>query len=198
LVPAVQNHLSYEIKIINVKILDMKTKFIIAFIGIVVAFSTTVKAQFAFAEPSRKMVPAYLRAVRENISEAAYYNNISTRAIRNFVMNFPEVSNETWFCTPDLFVATFTLNDINYRVDYDRTGSWIETFRIYDETKLPLDVWQAVKSSYYDYAIYQVQEIEQPHQPIVYVVHLDGKKKLINLQVCNGAVYEWQKFKKSK
>jgi len=131
-------------------------------------------------------------------TESSYYNNISTRAIRNFVADFPEVSNENWFCTQDLFVATFTLNDISYRVDYDRTGSWIETFRIYDEAKLPLDVWQAVKSSYYDYTIYQVQEIEQPHQPIVYVVHLDGKKKLINLQVCNGAVYEWQKFKKPK
>jgi hypothetical protein len=177
----------------------MKTKFIIAFIGIAVAFSTIAKAQFAFVEPSKRVVPAYLRTVRESVTtESSYYNNISTRAIRNFVADFPEVSNENWFCTQDLFVATFTLNDISYRVDYDRTGSWIETFRIYDEAKLPLDVWQAVKSSYYDYTIYQVQEIEQPHQPIVYVVHLDGKKKLINLQVCNGAVYEWQKFKKPK
>jgi len=176
----------------------MKTKLFIAFIGVVIAFSTTAKGQFAFAEPSKKIVPAYLRTVKENVTEPLYYNNISTRAIRDFVMNFPEVPNETWFCTSDLFVAMFTLNDISYRIDYDRKGNWIETFRTYNETNMPSDLRQNVKGSYYDYNIYLVQEIIQPFHPTIYIVHLDGKKKLINLQVCNGVIYEWQKFKKSK
>lgn len=176
----------------------MKTKFFIALIGIFVAVSTTAKGQFAFVEPSTKKTPSYLRAVKENVSEIIYYNNISTRAIRNFVLNFPEVSNENWFSTSDLFVATFTLNDITYRIDYDRKGNWIETLRTYDETNMPSDLRQAVKGSYYDYNIYLVQEIEQPFHPIIYIVHLDGKKRLINLQICNGVIHEWQKFKKSK
>jgi len=175
----------------------MKTKLFVAFIGVVIAM--TAKGQFAFVEPSKKIVPAYLRSVRENVSEPVYYyNNISTRAIRDFVMNFPEVSNENWFCTPDLFVAMFTLNDINYRIDYDRKGNWIETFRTYDETNMPSDLRESVKGSYYDYNIYLVQEILQPFHAAIYIVHLDGKKKLINLQVCNGVMHEWQKFKKSK
>jgi hypothetical protein len=176
----------------------MKTKLLIAFTGLVIAFSVTAKAQFAFVEPSKHNVPSYLRTVKENISEAAYYNNISTRAVRDIIMNFPEVSNENWFCTADLFVAMFNLNDVNYRVDYDRKGNWIETFRTYDEKSLPEDVRQSVKASYYDYDIYLVQDIQQPFHPTIYVVHLEGKKRLINLQVCNGVVYEWQKFKKSK
>ena len=113
-------------------------------------------------------------------------------------MDFPEVSNENWFCTEELFVAMFTLDDVNYRVDYDRKGNWIETFRTYNEKSLPEDVRQSVKVSYYDYNIYLVQEIQQPFHPNVYIVHLDGKKRLINLQVCNGVIHEWQKFKKSK
>jgi len=176
----------------------MKAKYIIALIGTVVAFSMTAQAQFAFVEPSTKTVPAYLRAVKDNTSGAAFYNNISTRAIRKFVMDFPEVSNENWFCTEELFVAMFTLDDVNYRVDYDRKGNWIETFRTYNEKGLPEDVRQSVKVSYYDYNIYLVQEIQQPFHPNVYIVHLDGKKRLINLQVCNGVIHEWQKFKKSK
>ena len=176
----------------------MKTKFLIAFMGLVIAFSMTVKGQYAFVEPSKTNVPSYLRTVKENISEATYYNNISTRAIRDFVLNFPEVSNENWCSTPDLFVAMFTLNDVNYRIDYDRKGNWIETFRTYGETNLSEDVRQSVKSSYYDYNIYLVQDIQQPFHPTIYIVHLEGKKRLINLQVCNGVVYEWQKFKKSK
>ena len=176
----------------------MKTKFLIGFAALVIVFSATAKGQFAFLEPSKRIVPAYLRTVRENVSESAYYNNISTRAIRDFVMNFPEISYENWFCTPDLFVAMFTLNDINYRIDYDRKGNWIETFRTYNETNMPDDVRQSFKGSYYDYNIYLVQDIQQPFHPTIYIVHLDGKKRLINLQVCNGVIHEWQKFNKSK
>jgi hypothetical protein len=176
----------------------MKTKFLIAFTGLVIAFSVTANGQFAFVEPSKKNIPSYLRTAKENISENIYYNNISTRAIRDFVLNFPEVSNENWFSTTELFVAMFTLNDINYRIDYDRKGNWIETFRTYEEKNLIEDVRQSVKSSYYDYKIYLVQEIQQPFHPNVYIIHLEGKKRLINLQVCNGVLYEWQKFKKSK
>jgi hypothetical protein len=175
----------------------MKTKFLIALTGMVIAISITAKAQFAFAEPTKKVIP-YLRWVKENVSEPAYYNNISMKAIRDFAMNFPEISDENWLSTPDLFVAMFTLNDINYRIDYDRKGNWIETFRTYREANLPEDVRQAVKGSYYEYNIYLVQEIIQPFHPVLYIVHLEGKKKLINLQLCNGVMQEWQKFRKSK
>jgi len=175
----------------------MKIKSFIAFTGIAIVFSVVAKGQFAFVEPSTRMVPAYLRTVKD-VSETVYHNNISTRAIRNFLINFPEVSNENWLSTPDLFIAMFRLNDVNYRIDYDRNGNWIETFRTYDETNLPEDVRQSVKASYYDYKIYLVQEIEQPFRPTIYIIHLDGKKRLINIQICNGVVYEWQKFKKSK
>ena len=65
----------------------MKTKFFIALIGIFITMSTTARAQFAFIEPSKKNPPSYLRNVKENVSETVYYNNISTRAIRNFVLN---------------------------------------------------------------------------------------------------------------
>lgn len=176
----------------------MKTKFLFAFTGFVIAFSMTVKGQYAFVEPTKKNIPSYLRTAKENTTGPVYYNNVSTRAIRDFVINFPEVSNENWLSTPELFIAMFTLNDISYRVDYDRKGNWIETFRTYNETNLPSDVWQSVKVSYYDYKIYLVQEIQQPFHPTIYIIHLEGKKRLINLQVCNGVVYEWQKFKKSK
>jgi hypothetical protein len=183
-------------KIIHLKLIVMKTKLIIAFIGIGVVLSASAKGQFAFVEPSKVRTPSYLRT--ENASEAVYYNNISTRAIRNFVLNFPEISNENWLSTADLFVAMFTLNDISYRIDYDKKGNWIETFRTYDETNMSSDLRQIIKSSYYDYDIYLVQDIEQPFHPTIYIVHLDGKKQLINLQVCNGVIHEWQKFKKSK
>ena len=124
--------------------------------------------------------------------------NITTRAIRHFLENFSEVSHESWYCTPDLFVAMFKLNDIDYRVDYDRNGNWIETYRTYDETKMALDLRQSVQTIYWDYHIYLVQEIEQPRHPVMYIIHLENKTRLINLQVSNGVIFEWQKFTKSR
>jgi hypothetical protein len=62
----------------------MKPKFLIAFTGLLVTLSTTVKGQYAFVEPSKNNAAAYMRTIKENATELIYYNNISTRAIRDF------------------------------------------------------------------------------------------------------------------
>lgn len=179
----------------------MKKSVFTACTGILVGLviSTTAKGQIAFSEmQSRKAVPFYLRSNKESVFNPTYHNNISIRAIRHFLVNFDEVFNEEWYCTTDMFVAMFRLNDIGYRVDYNKKGNWIETFRTYDETKLPSDLRQSVEGEYPDYHIFLVQEIEQPLHAVTYIVHLEGKTKLINLRVCNGVIEEWQNFDKSK
>jgi hypothetical protein len=180
-----------------------------SFIGLLVALavSTTAKAQFAMSNIISPRDTAYYRKlIIENFPDPGYHSrnynekftNITTRAIRHFLENFNEVCNETWYCTPDLFVAMFKLNDIDYRVEYDKNGNWIETYRNYGETKISPDVRQAVKSSYPDYDIYLVEEIEQPLHPIAYIIHLENKAKLITVRVSDGVIYEWQKFNKTK
>jgi hypothetical protein len=182
-----------------------------SFIGLLVALavSTTAKAQFEMSNIiSRSDTPYYMKLIIENFPDPGYHSrnydgnftNITTRAIRHFLENFNEVCNETWYCTPALFVAMFKLNDIDSRVEYDKNGNWIETYRNYGETKMSPDVRQAVKSSYPDYDIYLVEEFEQPLYPIAYIIHLENKTKLINVRVSDGVIYEyeWQKFNKSK
>ncbi|HET9826053.1 MAG TPA: hypothetical protein VFP87_12015 [Chitinophagaceae bacterium] len=181
------------------------TSFFVPLLTIVI--NCTAQQELAYSKTSsRKGGTSYMRLIAENVADPTYYSrgesekitNITTRAIRHFLVNFNEVSNETWYSTPDLFVAMFKLNDIDYRVDYDRNGNWIETYRTYDQTKMSPELKQAVESAYWDYHVYLVQEIEQALHPILYVVHLENKRKLINLQVSDGVVYEWQNFNKSK
>jgi len=180
-----------------------------SFIGLLVALavSTAAKGQFATSNiTSRSDTPYYMKLIIENFADSGYqsrnynekFTNITTRAIRHFLENFNEVCNETWYCTPGLFVAMFKLNDIDYRVEYDKNGNWIETYRNYGETKMPPDVRQAVKGSYPDYDIYLIEEIVQPLHPIAYIIHLENKAKLINVRVSDGVIYEWQKFNKTK
>ena len=147
---------------------------------------------------SSKDIVSYVRLVTNDAPGPAYRNDISVKAVRHFLINFNNASNEKWYDAPDRFVAMFTLNNTDYRVDYDKKGNWIETFRTYGETKLPPDVRDIVKSSYYDYTIFLVQEIEIPLDTVTYFIHLDGKMKLINLRICKGEIEEWQNFNKSE
>lgn len=126
-------------------------------------------------------------------------NDIKANALRHFVKNFNDASVEKWYGTPDLLVALFSFRDVDYRVDYNsRNGNWIETFRTYSEANMSPELKQAVRSSYHDYTIFQVQEIEQPLHPLNYIVHLEGKARLINLRIYDGEMQEEQNYKQSR
>jgi hypothetical protein len=163
-------------------------KKIFPFAGMFVLLSIITTAQDAVSR-----IQPINTATRVNRSE------INSNILRHFVRNFNDASTEKWYATSDLFVALFTFRDIDYRVDYNnRSGNWIETFRTYSEAKMSPDLKQTVRSSYRDYTIFQIQEIEQPLHPVNYIVHLEGKARLINLRIYNGEMEEEQNFKQSQ
>jgi len=123
---------------------------------------------------------------------------INSKAVRGFSKEFKHASDEAWFVTDDGFVVKFKQDGVETRADYNKKGNWLHTIRTYDENKLQPDIRHLVKSSYYDYNILQVQEIEKPSDTFTYIVHLEGKTKLINLRISNEDMEEWQKFDKSK
>ncbi len=137
-------------------------------------------------------------SVSKNVSSTVDRNNVNSKAVRNFVRSYKNVSNEKWYGLRDGFVAKFTLDEINYLIAYDKKGGWLHTIRTYHENELPQDVRHLVKSSYYDYNIMLAQEIETPLNGITYIIHMEGKTNWINLRVCSGEMEEWQKFNKSE
>jgi hypothetical protein len=179
----------------------MKRSSFIANMGILIALliGVAAEAQSAYSkiEP-QKAGPFRTGPTKENVSNPTYYNEINARAMRHFVTHFSEAKDEKWYRTPDMIAVMFTLKGIDYRVDFDKKGNWIETFRNYGETKLSADLRRMVRESYPGYKILLVQEIDQLPHPIIYIVHLEGETKLINLQICDGVMNEWQKFEKSK
>jgi len=162
---------------------------LVSLVGIfIMSVSLTVEGQEGMRKPDPLEVAVLVNR-----------NDVNVNALRHFARNFNDASSEKWLATPDLVVALFSFRDIDYRVDYNsRNGNWIETFRTYGEAKMSADLKQSVQSSYYDYTIFQVQEIEQPLHPVNYIVHLSGKARLINLRIYDGQVEEEQKFKESE
>jgi len=125
-------------------------------------------------------------------------STVTSKARKNFEMSYKNVSDEKWFNEPGGLVAMFRINDIEHHVFYDKKGGWCNTIRAYDENKLPPDVRHAVRSTYYDYSINLVQEIQTPLSPTTYVIQLIGKTDIISLRMCEGEMTVLKTFTKSE
>jgi hypothetical protein len=84
-----------------------------------------------------------------------------------------------------------------HRVFYDKKGYWDATIKYYDEKKLPPDVRAIVKSTYYDYSITSVQEIQKGNK-IVYLVHMQDATTLKSVKVCDGEMEVIAEFNKGQ
>ena len=175
----------------------MKKNLLTGFTGLslLLVISITVSGQIASSNiPSRDFI-----SPGEPVSSASIdRNNVNLRVVKNFVRSYKDVSGEKWFEMKSGFVAMFSLDDIDYQVAYNKKGNWIRTIRSYGEVKLSQDLRHTIKSTYYDYDINRVQEIEKPIDPIAYIIQLVGKTELINLRICDGEMTVLQKFNKSR
>jgi len=174
------------------------------FIRVLPALSMLVIGLVSYGQPivTNLRFSGPTSSVEDTISTAAAQafglDHINLKAIRNFNRSFKNVSNEKWYEADDASIVTFTSGDIEYRVDYYKKGYWLHTMRTYDETKMEGDLRHTIKSTYYDYEINLVHEIESPNAPLTYIVQLIGKAKVIILRIHDGEMEEWQKFDKSK
>jgi len=123
--------------------------------------------------------------------------NASTKAVKNFKKTFKNVTNEKWYEMPDGYRVNFTVKDIRCRLDYDKNGNLMHTIKYYDEKKLPVEVRRLVVSTYLDYSIRTVEEIEVPHNTLFYVIHLEGETNWINIKVSDNEINELERIKKS-
>ncbi len=179
----------------------MKKNLLTSFSGIFLLLIVCVTARGQLAstgiQPSEDFVSSG-KAFSKNVLGIVDRNSVNSKAVKNFVKSFKDVSDEKWLELKDGFVAKFAITDINYQVVYDKKGKWVYTIRTYGETKLSGDVRHLVKSTYYDYGINLVQEIETPANPVIYVIQLLGEKEIISLRIYDGEMQVFQKFNKSE
>jgi hypothetical protein len=93
-------------------------------------------------------------------------------------------------------VVRFLVDSISCRAAYDARGNWVYTIKAYDEWKMPKQVRHLVKSTYYDYTITQVEEIDRPNEHKVYLVHMCDATTWKNVQVRDGEMVVVEDFKK--
>lgn len=98
-------------------------------------------------------------------------HGIEAKAVRNLYNVYGDNNHETWYATPYGFRAKFKQQQVAFMADYTKKGSWIRTVKTYEQDKLPKEMREKVRQTYYDHKITLVQEINQNKQ-VIYLVSI--------------------------
>ena len=158
----------------------MKKVFLASVSGICLLISTVIAANGQLAS-NHVRPPGRFIILNKTEPENApgFVGRVNPPVIRNFLKTYKDVSDEKWIEVKEGFVAMFNYNGVDYQVAYTKKETCFCTIRSYSEDKMPTDLRHIVKSTYYDYEITRVHEIETPLDPVTYVVQLAGKKNLL-------------------
>jgi hypothetical protein len=108
--------------------------------------------------------------------------DVNTRALKDFQVRFNDVTKVKWFSDNSGFTSYFNKDGFNSRAFYDKKGHWQYSLIYYTEDKLPLDIRSIVKSKYFDFTIYMVEEVQTTYGS-AYIVYLEDKSKIKILNV---------------
>ena len=103
-------------------------------------------------------------------------------AVKDFKSRFENVHNEKWYTIPGGFESYFQMDGFSDRAFYDKKGHWQSTMKVYDESKLPVEVRRMVRSEYLDYSVFGVHEISIPDN-LVYIIYLEDKTSIKIIRV---------------
>ncbi len=123
-------------------------------------------------------------------------NLIASRAIRNFSKDFKDATDVRWILSDEGgYIVKFIYKGIACRADYDYKGYCLTSYKYYNEDKLPHEVRQMVKSSYFDFTIYRVAELFISNST-VYIVTLESNESWMKISIIDGEMAVMEKFRK--
>jgi hypothetical protein len=130
-------------------------------------------------------------------SRPYYLNEINTRVLRSFMATYWNATNPQWVKYAEGFVVYFKSNSIQHRVYYDKSGILQCTIRQYFEKDLPRDIRHLVKSVYYDYSIFLIDEVTVDDKTS-YVIKIEDKTSFKEIKIEDGDMEVTYEFVKSK
>ena len=159
--------------------------------GNVMAFTDTK----AFKHSIKSVILRETPFFRDSINSTDL-KNVNLKAIKDFKDRFSTATEAKWYATPGGYMTYFRLDGFGARVFYDKKGHWQASLTNFDESKLPKGIRAIVKSTYYDFAITLVQDVETVSGG-VYVIHLDDNKHIKIVRVTkDGNMDTLQEFEK--
>ena len=128
-----------------------------------------------------------------NISYDKDYTNVQTE----FQKLFSNAENISWYNVKKNFGATFTINDLRYRVLLNQKGKLMFKITYGKEKHLPPDIRKMVKRYYVEFFIKAASLVEEADRKI-WVINLEDDSKYVIVRVEDNEIAENMNYKKQK
>lgn len=126
-------------------------------------------------------------SVRRSISAS----DVNFHTLKDFNKRFTPTTEVSWQETDKGYIAKFSANSIQTMVAYGKHGYWFYTIQRYPEKNLPANVRALVKSTYYDYTFFHIDEVNVPEQEnTIYILLLQDNKHFKAVRVCGDEMEE--------
>jgi hypothetical protein len=116
-------------------------------------------ASFSFAQTNSLPAGILTKTWQLMNQQAPHYPASMRKAVKQFSKSYDKQNKASWFAVEDGFVAIFTEDGIKTKAYYDPKGRPVGEVRTYQEDKLPKEIRHMVKSTYYDFNIFLVNEV---------------------------------------
>src|SRR4051812_30712469 len=93
----------------------------------------------------------------------------AVKASRDFLEGVGDTKNEQWFKGVTGYEAEYMDGPVKSLYWYDKKGHFVYSVKTYDERSMAEDVRRQVRSTYFDYRIGWVKEVNEA-QTLVYVI----------------------------
>ena len=122
--------------------------------------------------------------------------NVTQAVERSFQRQFKGAVKPQWYRVNKDYLVTFIREDMRNNALFKKNGRLIYTVRYGHENNLPDDIRKQVRDAYGDYSITNAVNVRQDNRDI-WVINLEGLKKLVLLRVEDGQMEEVGNYTKS-
>ena len=117
------------------------------------------------------------------------YSAFYSRAIRNFNKIYKNGQDLEWSASKEGgFICRFTEDLITHRAFYDAKGYWICTITGFGGENLSHEIRNIVKSTYFNYGISYVNQIDLPVGKKVYLIQIEDEKNIKTVRVSDEEI----------
>src|SRR4030095_12604690 len=74
--------------------------------------------------------------------------DVNEKVLKAFKQTFTSAKDVVWFEYGDSYTVNFKLAEIKTRINYDKDGNIIETFRYYGESQLPIHITNKIQKKF--------------------------------------------------
>ena len=146
----------------------------------------------------KKLFVLFWSLLISGLSFAGSPINVNEQVIRLFKENFPDAVQVLWVEFPNTYVVSFVEDGIRSRITYGKDGSFIGSYRYYNERTLPYYLLSNLKKKYPHKTIFGITEIASDSD-IAYFVKMEDSKVWITLRMdTDGNLNVVEKYEKAK